>query len=147
MRRRAHRTACLLAAVALALPGAAWGQSAGDEQYEDPFAPESGQTDDGGDEGGSSGGDEGGSSGSDDTGSSGGDSSGAGSSGSGGAVQPTPAEQPEAVTAPPATTSAAGQELPRTGADTGLLALGGAVLLAGGVVLRVTLRERGPRRR
>ena len=130
MRRRAHRTACLLAAVALALPGAAWGQSAGVEQYEEPFAPESGQTDAGGDEGGSSGG---------------------GSSGGGGAAQPAPAEQPEAVTAPPATTSAAGQELPRTGADTGLLALGGAVLLAGGVARRVTLRERererGPRRR
>jgi hypothetical protein len=139
MRRRAHRTACLLAAVALALPGAAWGQSAGDEQYEDPFAPESGQTDEGGNDTGSSGGD--------DTGSSGGGSSGAGSSDGGGAVQPAPSEQPEAVTAPPATTSAAGQELPRTGADTGLLALGGAVRLAGGVALRVTLRERGPRRR
>ena len=69
MRRRAHRTACLLAAVALALPGAAWGQSAGDEQYEDPFAPEPGQTDEGGDDTGSSGGG--------DTGSSGGGSSGA----------------------------------------------------------------------
>ena len=139
MRRRAHRTACLLAAVALALPGAAWGQSAGDEQYEDPFAPEPARrtraatnrlvgrrrhrlvgrrlvgrrrSSDGG-----------------------------------GAVQPAPSAQPEAVTAPPTTTSAAGQQLPRTGADTGLLALGGAVLLAGGVALRVTLRERGPRRR
>ena len=49
--------------------------------------------------------------------------------------------------APATTTTAAGQQLPRTGADTGLLALGGAVLLAGGVALRVTLRERGPRRR
>ena len=126
MRRRAHRTACLLAAVALALPGAAWGQSAGDEQYEDPFAPESGQTDEGGNDTGSSGG---------------------GSSGGGGAVQPAPSEQPEAVTAPPATTSAAGQELASTGAGTGLLALGGAVLLAGGVALRVMLREHGPRRR
>jgi LPXTG-motif cell wall-anchored protein len=142
MRRTGHRIACVLAVAALALPGAAWGQSAGDEQYEDPFAPESGQTDDGDDTGSSAG---------DDTGSSGGGSSGAGSSGGGGAVQPAPAEQPEAVTAPPATTSAAGQELPRTGADTGLLALGGAVLLAGGVALRVTLRERErerePRRR
>ena len=72
---------------------------------------------------------------------------GAAGAAAGGAVEPAPSDQPETVEAPPATTSAAPQELPRTGADTGLLALGGAVLLAGGVALRVTLRERGPRRR
>ena len=129
----------MLAAAVLALPAPAWGQSAGDEQYEDPFAPEQGQTD------------EGDSSGGGDTGSSGdGSSSGGGSSGGGETVQPAPSAPPAAAPPAPATTTtttAAEQQLPRTGADTGLLALGGAVLLAGGVALRVTLRERGPRRR
>jgi LPXTG-motif cell wall-anchored protein len=132
MRRRPHRIACLLAAAALALPATAWGQSAGDEQYEDPFAPAPGQTDQEGSTGGG------------DTGSSDGGSSG------GGTVEPAPTAAPEvAPAAPPATTTttAAEQELPRTGADAGLLALAGAVLLAGGVALRVKLSARGPRRR
>jgi hypothetical protein len=137
MRRRGHRIACLLAAATLALPAAASGQSAGDEQYEDPFAPEQGQTDDEG----SSGGDDAGSAGGDDTGSVGGDdtgSAGGGSSGGGESVQPEPTAAPAA----PTTTTAAEAQLARTGADTGLVALGGAVLLAGGVALRVTLRRR-----
>jgi LPXTG cell wall anchor motif len=35
--------ACVLAAAALAAPSAAWAQGAGDEQYQDPFAPETEQ--------------------------------------------------------------------------------------------------------
>jgi hypothetical protein len=132
MRRRPHRIACLLAAVTLALPGAAWGQSAGDEQYEDPFAPEPGQSDGGG-------------SSQDD----GGGSSGGGSSGGGGAEQSVPAAQPETAPAPTTVQAAPNgeQQLPRTGADAGLLALGGTLLLASGVALRVRLSEPARRRR
>ena len=129
----------MLAAAVLALPAAAWGQSAGDEQYEDPFAPEQGQTDDEG----SSGGDDTSSSVGNDTGSAGGGSSWR-RNGPAGADRRARGRSAGAAAT---TTAAAGQQLPRTGADTGLLALGGAVLLAGGVALRVTLRERGPRRR
>jgi LPXTG-motif cell wall-anchored protein len=115
-----RRLAALATALALALPGAAFGQSAGDEQYQDPFA---------GDDQEQSGG------------------------GSGNAPAPTatavPTPAPEAGTA--ATPSAGGSAssggggrhvLPYTGADAGALLLAGAVLLGGGVALRVRLRER-----
>jgi len=116
------RLATLLAALVLALtlPAAALGQGAGDDQYTDPFG--SGQNDTG---------DE-------------------------------PAQEPDAPTssddepsaAPaPAPTASAGpgqessagggqDQLPYTGADAGLLALSGALLLAGGVALRLRLRGR-----
>ena len=114
MRRRPHRIACLLTAAVLALPATAWGQSAGDDQYEDPFAPEPGQTDDGG-----------------------------GSSGGGGDAEPAAPEP--AQPAPPATEAQATpepqQQLPYTGADEGLVALAGGMLLAGGVALRLRLRR------
>ena len=127
MRRRSHRIATALIAAALALPGAAWGQSAGDEQYEDPFAPEQGQSGDGGAQEEEEG---------------------------GGQPAPEPEPAPAAPAAPaPAPEPAAGaavqaEQLPRTGspADAGLLALSGTLLLAGGVVLRVRLSERRPRR-
>jgi LPXTG-motif cell wall-anchored protein len=110
MRRTGYRIAYLLAAAALALPAAAWGQSAGDEQYEDPFAGEDQE-------------------------------------------QPEPTPAPDTSTsdpgvtqtaqtapAPTATTAqsspAAQEELPRTGADEGLVALAGGVLLASGFALR-----------
>jgi hypothetical protein len=110
------RIATLLAAalLALALPGAALGQGAGDDQYTDPFG--SGQTDDGG-----------------------------------GSQEPeptpepaAPAPEPEATPAPaPAPAQSAGgaaapppQQLPYTGVDAGFVALCGALLLAGGVLLR-----------
>jgi LPXTG-motif cell wall-anchored protein len=118
MRSRRHWIACLLAAAMLALPGSAAAQSAGDEQYEDPFAPEQSQEQP--------------------------------------QATPEPAPAPEA--APPsapapaapapepaaeaaAAQPAAAEQLPYTGADAGVLALGGALLLAGGIALRVRLRE------
>jgi LPXTG-motif cell wall-anchored protein len=122
MGSRPHQIACLLAAAALALPATAWGQSAGDEQYADPFAPETGQGGDGGSE-------------------------------EQAAPEPAPAPAPPPATAtqsqPPAAPAqpAAQQQLPRTGADAGLLALSGTLLLAGGVALRVRLSAPGPRRR
>jgi LPXTG-motif cell wall-anchored protein len=121
MRRRRHRVAAVLAAALLALPGAAWAQSAGDDQYEDPFAPSPGQTDEGGSGSGSD-------SGADEP-----------------AAQPDPAPAaPEPAAPEPAATSAqspnGGEQLPRTGADEGLVALAGAVMLAGGIALRVRTR-------
>jgi LPXTG-motif cell wall-anchored protein len=122
---RGCRITCLLAAAALALPAGAWAQSAGDDQYQDPFAPGSGQTDGGGN-------------GTD------------GSSDSGGAdapsAQPAPepatpepaAPEPAAPTTAPAPVApaASAQELPRTGADGRLVALAGTVLLISGLALR-----------
>ena len=135
-----HALALAAAALALASPPAASAQTPGDDQYTDPFGgstpsqPERSDGDGGGSEQEAP---------EPSTG-------GGGSSGGGETVQPAPSAPPAAAPPAPATTTtttAAEQQLPRTGADTGLLALGGAVLLAGGVALRVTLRERGPRRR
>jgi LPXTG-motif cell wall-anchored protein len=113
MRGRGHRIAALVTAAALALPGAAWAQSAGDDQYEDPFAPQPGQTDDGGSQGAE--------------------------------PEPAPAPEPAAPEPAPATTAQAPNggepELPRTGADEGLVALAGVMLLAGGIALRVRTRS------
>lgn len=112
MRRRGHRVTVLLAAAVLALPGAAWAQSAGDDQYEDPFAPQPGQTDDGG------------------------------SQEEEPAAQPDPA--PAAPEPEPTATAAqspnGGDQLPRTGADEGLVALAGVMMLVGGIALRVKTR-------
>jgi pyruvate dehydrogenase E2 component (dihydrolipoamide acetyltransferase) len=124
MGRRPHRIACALIAVTLALPGAAAAQSAGDEQYEDPFAPEPGQTGDGGEQEEESGG------------------------------QPAPAPEPAPAPAPapaapapePAAATTAQAELPRTGGDAGALALAGTLLLAGGVAVRVRLSAPARRR-
>ena len=115
----AVRLAFLLAALALALaaPAGALGQGAGDEQYTDPFG--SGQND----EPESSGDDE------------------------GEAPEPSAPEPAEPAAPAPAAESAqaepAAQEpeqLPYTGADEGLVALAGVMLLAGGIALRVRAR-------
>jgi hypothetical protein len=111
-----RRVAALVVAATLALPGAAFAQSAGDEQYEDPFAGEDQEQ-----------------------------------------AEPTPdpdtptssdsSQEPTTAQATPTTATTAqaqpGQEqLPRTGGDPELPAIAGAVLLAGGVALRLRLRPR-----
>lgn len=118
-----RRVVCALAALVLALPSAAWGQGAGDEQYQDPFGDEGGQSEPQG------GGED--------------DSQGEAPAGDDGAVAPA---APEAAPAQPVQ-SAPAEELPYTGANTALMGLGGALLLAGGVVLRVRVSERRPLRR
>ena len=116
-----RRLAAISAALLLAAPASAFGQSAGDEQYEDPFAGQDQQEQP--------------------------------------AATPTPAPgEPEPAapapaapsqtpeTAPaPAPTGEPGEppaELPRTGLDAGLVLAIGAALLAGGVALRLRVRER-----
>ena len=118
-RRRLTMLAAVVALIAAApAPVPALAQSAGDEQYEDPFA--------GQDPGGSD----------DET------------------QQPAPEPAEPAQSAPepaaesstpatPAATPASQQaELPRTGLDAAPILAIGAVLLGGGVALRVRLRER-----
>jgi hypothetical protein len=114
----------------LALPGAALAQSAGDDQYSDPF----GENQDGGQ---SSGGDT--STDSGDTGSTGGNS--------GGDDAPVASEPDDGSTAPETTTTAApaaesgGGELPRTGLEIVLLLATAFPLLVAGVALRRVASE------
>jgi LPXTG-motif cell wall-anchored protein len=113
----ALRLATLLVALALsfAAPAAALAQGAGDEQYSDPFG--SGQNDDSGSD----------------------------------QAEPEPSEPAQPAPTPePAPEAAASQQepaaqeqLPYTGADEGLLALAGGMLLVGGVALRIRLRRAG----
>jgi LPXTG-motif cell wall-anchored protein len=56
------------------------------------------------------------------------------------AQEPAPAPAPAPATASQTTTTTTAQ-LPRTGADAGLLALGGALLLVGGIALRVRVSD------
>lgn len=116
-------TAILAAALALSAPGAALAQSAGDDQYRDPFAGEE-QPD--------------GSTGGDDPEASGG-SGGAGGSGGGSTAAPAPTAQTAPVTTAPTATTA-GETLPRTGADAWILAIAGVGLLAAGSALRRSVR-------
>ena len=114
---RVRRSVSLAASLlVLAVPAAAPAQTPGDEQYVDPF---------------------------------GGDQGGGGSQPDQGTQEPEPTPAPSepdsaAVAPEPAAPAPAeaesAQELPRTGADEGLVALAGGMLLAGGVALRLRLR-------
>jgi hypothetical protein len=109
-----RRLAALAAAALLAAPAPALAQSAGDEQYEDPFA--------------------------------GGDQSQPEPTATPAPAEPAPeapaAEATVEPTAPaPAAEPASQQQLPRTGLDAAPILAAGTVLLAGGIALRVRLRE------
>jgi hypothetical protein len=109
----------LLGAVTPAVP-VARAQSAGDEQYQDPFAGQ------------------------------GGGASGGGQSGSSDQSSPAPpaATSPPASAAAATTPAPApSSQLPRTGGDALLLGVGGAGLVLAGVALRLRLRVDGDRRR
>jgi LPXTG-motif cell wall-anchored protein len=117
MLSRAALLATILALFALAAP-AVWAQSAGDEQYQDPFSGQDG-----------------------------GSSSGGGSSTPAPQPAPpasTTAPAAPAAAAPAATSAAAQQpQLPRTGAETLLTALAGVGLVMAGVGLRLRLPSDG----
>jgi LPXTG-motif cell wall-anchored protein len=99
---------------------AAWAQSAGDEQYQDPFSGQNGGS------------------------SSGGGSSGGSSQSQAPAATSTPAPAAPAATAPAASSAASQQpQLPRTGAETLLTALAGVGLVLAGVGLRLRLPADG----
>jgi hypothetical protein len=113
--QRCRLTALVALLAFLAPPGAAFAQSAGDEQYQDPFAQDQQSEPD-----------QGGSGGDQDTG-----------GGGGGVTQPAP-EAPASEAAPAQTEGPAEtQTLPNTGFPAALGATIGVLLLAGGAVLRV----------
>lgn len=105
---------CSLAcALLLALPAAALAQGAGDEQYNDPFGDEQEQP----------------------------EPTPTSTPVPAAPPPPPPAAAPAQVTPAPAAPGPAAPQLPRTGVDAGLVALAGALLLGGGLALRVRLRE------
>jgi LPXTG-motif cell wall-anchored protein len=109
-----RRIAALAAALSLALPAGALAQGAGDNQYQDPFAGE-------------------------DSGSGSGSGSGGGGEGTtgNGSLSNSPPSG-EQLASQQSTSSG---ELPRTGADPGLIALLGAGLILTGAGLRVRVRR------
>lgn len=122
MRRRGKPVACLLVAATFVSPAAALGQSAGDEQYEDPFAPTEEQE------------------------------GGGGSQEPEPAPTPEPeAPAPSAPSTPSAEPAQAPApatsepQLPYTGADSGLLALAGGTLVISGLALRRRTRPSADR--
>ncbi len=124
-----RRLAAPLAAIILTLsPTAALAQSAGDQQYADPFGNNE-QNQSGGRGGGGSGGGGGGGSGG---------GQGQAAPGAGG-VAASQAQGATGTAGSPATGTAAESgrgELPRTGLDAGVVAVLGAVLLLAGLALR-----------
>ena len=107
----AQRLVTLVCALALAVPATAAGQSAGDEQYEDPFAPGSAEPE------------------------ATPAPAPAPAAGGGETTAPVPAPAPDS-----APEASAAQELPYTGADAEIVFAAGAALLAGGVALRLRVR-------
>lgn len=114
MGRRGQQFACALVVTALAFPGAAFGQSAGDDQYEDPFAPTEEPAGGGAQE--------------------------PEPQPDPAPAAPAPAAPAPAPAATSAQSPNGGAQLPRTGADEGWVALAGAVMLAAGIALRVRTR-------
>ena len=131
------RVLALLAAllVLAGAPAVAAAQSAGDDQYVDPFAGQ-----DAGGGGGSSGGQSGSSPSSDAP------SASAPSASAPSASAPSSSATAPAASPAPATTAPVSTQLPYTGTATALRALLGAVLLLAGVALRLRVPD-VPRRR
>jgi hypothetical protein len=117
--------AALLVVVGLAVPSAALAQSAGDNQYQDPFGGDSGGQQ------GSSGGDQGSSSGGSGT-----------TTTAQAAPTVTPVPTAPAIAPPTQNAAPAAQQLPRTGGDPITPAVAGFWLLLGGVALRARVRPR-----
>ena len=130
---RPKRLAVLVAALVLTVPGTALAQSAGDQQYSDPFANQGGSG-----SGGGGGGGGGQSSGAQSSGSSG--SAGQSSAGQGGETGSS-ATSATGASGTQTATGGSARELPRTGGEPGLLALVGAGLTLGGFGLRRWVRR------
>jgi hypothetical protein len=128
-----QRLAALAIAGLLAAPGTALAQSAGDNQYQDPFGSQ-------GSGGGQSGGSQGSGGGS---GQSGGDQSSGSQSSSGQSSDGGSSQSSSSTGTTDAQTSqtTSSRELPRTGGEPGLIALMGAALTFGGVALRRRVRR------
>jgi LPXTG-motif cell wall-anchored protein len=107
-----RRLAVLIAALALAAPGTALAQSAGDQQYQDPFA--------GDDQAAPT----------------------ATATPQPSTAQVAPSTTSAPAQAPVATSAQASQQLPRTGDDPITPAVAGFWLLLGGVALRAKVRAR-----
>lgn len=114
---RFQRLLAVMLALALALPSAALAQSAGDEQYVDPFDESQGQPQEEApppsQESGSQGGD-----------------------GTAAAPAETPVAPEASTTTAPTTTAGGSETLPVTGLPAAALALAGVLLLAAGATLR-----------
>jgi hypothetical protein len=115
-----RRIAALAAALALFVPATAMAQSAGDDQYQDPFGGDEEQSQDNGSQ-------------SPDTPTSSGDT---------GTDTTTTTQTPTAPaeTSPATAQTAQAAQLPRTGGDVVLPAVAGFWLLLGGVALRARVR-------
>jgi LPXTG-motif cell wall-anchored protein len=125
-------SAALAVAALLVTPSAALAQSAGDNQYQDPFAGQSGGGGSSGGSGGSGGGGQSSHASQGSGSSSGGQSSGGGSTlgQSAGTTQSTTSQQ-----------ATPGPQLPRTGGEPSLVALLGAGLIVAGAGLRLRVRR------
>jgi hypothetical protein len=126
-----QRLAALAIAALLAAPGTALAQSAGDNQYQDPFGNQGsgGGSGSSGSSGSSSGGQSGDSQGS---GSGSGQSADTGSSQTSSSTGTTDAQGSQTT---------ASRQLPRTGGEPGLVALLGAGMTFGGLALRRRVRR------
>jgi LPXTG-motif cell wall-anchored protein len=111
-----RRIAALAVALSLALPAGALAQGAGDNQYQDPFAGEN-------------------------SGSGGGSGGGGGGGGEGTSDNGSLSNSPPSGEQLASQQSTSSGELPRTGADPGLIALFGAGLILTGAGLRVRVRR------
>jgi hypothetical protein len=134
----------LFVGIAVLAPATSLGQSAGDEQYVDPFQDQEGQ----GGSGGTGGGGQNTGGGQTDSGTGTSGDSGGDTGETGGTVEPTPppSEQGGGFGASASGSSASGADvLPRTGLSVALTALLGAVSLAGGTALRRRVSPGRPR--
>ena len=113
-----------MASLLLALPSAAFAQSAGDDQYQDPFAGQDQPQGGGGNSGG---------------GNSGGNAGGNSGGGQGDSAPSTAAQAPSGGDGSQGQSAQAGNTLPRTGLSAGFAVLvltSGSALLIGGFALR-----------
>ena len=129
-----QRLAALAIAALLAAPGTALAQSAGDNQYQDPF----GNQGSGGGSGSSGSNSGSGSSGGGQSGDSQGSGSGSGQSADTGSSQTSSST---GTTDAQGSQTTAGRQLPRTGGEPGLVALLGAGMTFGGLALRRRVRR------